>query len=208
MTSQSSQAWVGEDSDPGEGVDPAGELGAPSVAAACEAVLLVAAEPVDLLTLAGLLGRPAAEVAQVLAALSQQYTAEGRGFDLRESGGGWRLYTRADCAAVVARFATDGQLAKLSQAALETLAIIAYRQPESRARISAVRGVNVDGVVRTLITRGLVAESGVDAETRASLLVTTPHFLTALGIANLNDLPGLAEHVPSYEQLGELADLA
>lgn len=187
---------------------PAQGLGAPSVAAACEAVLMIAAEPIDLLTLAGVLGRPAAEVSEVLASLAMDYTDAGRGFDLRESGGGWRFYTRADCAGVVARFATDGQSPRLSQAALETLAIIAYRQPVSRARISAVRGVNVDGVVRTLITRGLAREAGVDPETRAGLLVTTPHFLAALGIADLGELPPLADHVPTYQQLGELADLA
>jgi segregation and condensation protein B len=109
---------------------------------------------------------------------------------------------------VVARYATDGQSARLSQAALETLAIVAYRQPIPRARISAVRGVNVDGVVRTLITRGLLAESGTDPDTHATLLVTTPYFLERLGIASLAELPPLADHVPSYDQLGELGEMA
>lgn len=182
----------------------AGEMAEPSLAAACEAVLLLAEKPIEVAGLAALVGWPVPEVAQCLAALSSQYTRDGRGFDLRESGGGWRFYTRDTCAEVVSRYVLDGQSARLSQAALETLAIVAYRQPIPRARISAVRGVNVDGVVRTLLSRGLLAESGSDPDTHATLLVTTPHFLERLGIASLAELPALSAHIPSYEQLGEL----
>jgi segregation and condensation protein B len=183
-------------------------LGAPTLDAACEAVLLLADEPLDLVTLAGLVRRPVPAVAAVLRGLSETYTAEGRGFDLRETGGGWRFYTRDTCADVVSRYVVDGQQSRLTHAALETLAIIAYRQPIARARISAVRGVNVDGVVRTLITRGLVVESGVDPDGHAMLLRTTPYFLERLGVADLSELPPIADHVPTYGELGDLVDLA
>lgn len=183
-------------------------LGAPTLEAACEAVLLLADEPMDLLTLATIVRRPADQVQAVVRGLSAQYTDDGRGFDLREVGGGWRFYTRGDCAEVVSRYVVDGQQARLTQAALETLAIVAYRQPISRGRISAVRGVNVDGVVRTLTTRGLVEEAGVEPGGHATMLRTTAYFLERLGIASLADLPPLADHVPTYAEIGDLVDLA
>lgn len=182
-------------------------LGAPTLEAACEAVLLLADEPMDILTLATIVRRPADQVEAVVRGLSAQYTEDGRGFDLREVGGGWRFYTRGDCAEVVSRYVVDGQQARLTQAALETMAIIAYRQPISRGRISAVRGVNVDGVVRTLITRGLVEEAGVEPGGHATMLRTTPYFLERLGIASLSELPPLADHVPTYAEIGDLVDL-
>jgi len=182
-------------------------LGAPTLEAAVEAVLLLADEPMDLLTLATLVRRPPDQVEAVVRGLSAQYTEDGRGFDLREVGAGWRFYTRADCAEVVSRYVVDGQQARLTQAALETLAIIAYRQPISRGRISAVRGVNVDGVVRTLITRGLVEEAGVEPGGHATMLRTTPYLLERLGIASLSELPPLADHVPTYAEIGDLVDL-
>jgi segregation and condensation protein B len=182
-------------------------LGAPTLEAACEAVLLLADQPLDLLTLASVVRRPVAEVEAVLHGLSEQYTADGRGFDLRQVAGGWRYYTRDDCSDVVTRFVLDGQQARLTQAALETLAIVAYRQPISRGRISAVRGVNVDGVVRTLISRGLVAEVGVEPGSQATLLGTTPYFLERLGVSDLSALPPLADHVPTYQELGDLVDV-
>ena len=138
-----------------------------------EAVLLVADEPVAQELLADVTEQPAAVVAAALRELAASYTAEQRGFDLREVAGGWRLYTRAECAAVVERFVSDGQEIRLTQAALETLAVVAYRQPVSRARVSAVRGVNCDGVMRTLVLRGLVEEAGSDPETGAILFQTT-----------------------------------
>lgn len=182
-------------------------LGAPSLEAACEAVLLLADQPLDVVTLASIVRRPVEVVHAVVTGLSAQYTEDGRGFDLREAGGGWRFYTRADCAEVVGRFVVDGQQARLTQAALETLAIVAYRQPISRGRISAVRGVSVDGVVRTLLTRGLIEEAGIEPGSQAVLLRTTPYFLERLGIRDLAELPPLADHVPTYESIGDLVDL-
>jgi segregation and condensation protein B len=183
-------------------------LGAPTLEAACEAVLLLADQPLDLVALASIVRRPVEQVEAVVRGLAAQYTEEGRGFDLREVAGGWRFYTRADCADVVSRYVVDGQQARLTQAALETLAIVAYRQPISRGRIAAVRGVNVDGVVRTLLTRGLIEEAGAEPGGQATLLRTTPYFLERLGLGALSELPPLAEHVPNYDELGDLVDRA
>jgi segregation and condensation protein B len=163
-----------------------------------EAILLVADEPVADNLLAQIVERPTAEVAAALRGLADAYTAEGRGFDLREVAGGWRFYTRAEYAPVVERFVSDGQEVRLTQAALETLAVVAYRQPVSRARVSAVRGVNCDGVMRTLVLRGLVEEAGSDAETGATLFQTTTYFLERLGLASVAGLPELAPFLPDY----------
>jgi segregation and condensation protein B len=141
----------------------------PELRTALEAVLLVVEEPVDEVTLAQVVERPRDEVGQVLRDLAAEYDAAQRGFELRAGAGGWRLFTRASCAPYVERFAREGQSAKLSQAALETLAVVAYRQPTTRSRIAAVRGVNVDAVMRTLTTRGLVAEVGIERESGAIL---------------------------------------
>jgi segregation and condensation protein B len=170
----------------------------PDLRMSLEAVLLVADEPVSEDILAEVTIRPTAEVVAVLRALADSYRAEGRGFDLREVAGGWRLYTRDECAAVVERFVSDGQEIRLTQAALETLAVVAYRQPVSRARVSAVRGVNCDGVIRTLVLRGLVEEGGSDPETGAILFQTTGYFLERLGLASLSDLPDLAPFLPDH----------
>ena len=121
-----------------------------------EAILLVADEPVPVVVLAQVLERPRNEVTAELHGLATEYKTDGRGFDLREIAGGWRFYTREDCAPLVERFVSDGQEVRLTQAALETLAVVAYRQPVSRARVSAVRWVNCDSVMRTLVLRGLV----------------------------------------------------
>ena len=128
--------------------------------------------------------------------LAAEYTEQGRGFDLREVAGGWRFYTRDVCAPVVERFVTDGQQARLTQAALETLAVVAYRQPVSRARVSAVRGVNSDGVMRTLTLRGLIENAGQEPETGAHLYRTTGYFLERLGLRDLGELPELAPFLP------------
>jgi segregation and condensation protein B len=170
-----------------------------------EAVLLVADEPVAEQVLAEVTERPAAEVGAALRALAESYSAERRGFDLREVAEGWRLYTRDECAAVVERFVSDGQEIRLTQAALETLAVVAYRQPVSRARVSAVRGVNCDGVMRTLVLRGLAEEAGSDPQTGAILFQTTGYFLERLGLARLTDLPDLAPFLPDH--LDEELDL-
>src|ERR1035438_7587327 len=162
------------------------------------AILLVAEEPVQLVVLAQVLERPRNEVAAELRELAAAYAAEGRGFELREIAGGWRFYTREDCAPLVERFVSDGQEVRLTQAALETLAVVAYRQPVSRARVSAVRGVNCDGVMRTLVLRGLVEEAGTDHETGAILFRTTSYFLERLGLASLDELPELAGYLPDH----------
>jgi segregation and condensation protein B len=170
--------------------------------AALEAVLLVVDEPVPDLVLAQVTERPQGEVRAVLAALAAEYSAGGRGIDLREVAGGWRLYTRAEQAAVVERFVLNGQHARLTQAALETLAVVAYRQPVTRARVSAVRGVNVDAVIRTLLSRGLVEEAGSE-ENGAILYRTTGYFLERLGLSALEDLPELAPYLPELESLDD-----
>src|SRR5215472_3311366 len=123
-------------------------------------------------------------------------TGQGRGVDLREVAGGWRFYTRSEYAPVVEKFVRDGQEVRLTQAALETLAVVAYRQPVGRAQVSAVRGVNCDGVMRTLTLRGLVEEAGTDHETGAHLYRTTPYLLERLGLDSLEDLPELAPFLP------------
>lgn len=186
--------------------DATEELGAPSLAAALEALLLLADEPMSVVDLAQATRHPVDEVGQVLANLSSEYTQEERGFDLREVAGGWRFYTRAECSPVVERWVVDGQNARLTQASLETLAVIAYRQPVSRGRVAAIRGVNVDGVIKTLLTRGLIAEAGHEDESHAILYRTTSYFLERLGIASLEELPPIAEHLPDLSELDEVLD--
>ena len=176
----------------------------PSLPAQLEAILLVVDEPVSAVSLAQVVERPRQEVDRQLAELAADYEETGRGFELREIAGGWRLYTRAECAPVVERFVRDGQQARLTQAALETLAVVAYRQPVTRSRISAIRGVNVDGVVRTLTLRGLVEESGHEPETGAILYRTTTVFLEKLGLGSLGDLPDLAGYLPDIETLEQI----
>ncbi len=187
--------------------EPEVGLGAPSLRAAIEALLLVADEPTPTATLASLTRMPEDDVLMTLHDLAQEYAVQGRGFDLREFGGGWRFWTRDNCSGVVERFVLDGQHARLSQAALETLAVVAYRQPVTRSRIAAIRGVNVDGVVRTLVTRGLIEELGHDNETGALLLRTTPYFLERLGLRELSELPPIAEHLPMPDNVEEVLDL-
>jgi len=178
----------------------------PGLRMSLEAVLLVADEPVPAGLLADVTQQPIADVTAALRELAAAYTAERRGFDLREVAGGWRLYTRQECAAVVERFVGDSQEIRLTQAALETLAVVAYRQPVSRSRVSAVRGVNCDGVMRTLLLRGLVEEAGTEGETGATLFRTTGYFLERLGLAQLSDLPDLTQFLP--DQLDEELDRA
>jgi segregation and condensation protein B len=193
-----------EDSTLDDNGAPAGGAG-PQLRPSLEAIMLVADEPVSEVVLAQVLERPRAEVATALRDLAAGYTAEQRGFDLREVAGGWRLYTREEFAPVVERFVSDGQEVRLTQAALETLAVVAYRQPVSRARVSAVRGVNCDGVIRTLVLRGLVEEAGTDPETGAILFATTQYFLERLGLPSLDALPDLAPFLP--ENIDDDTDL-
>jgi segregation and condensation protein B len=165
-------------------------------AAALEAILLVVDEPVAEMQLAQILEQPTERVAATLEDISARYTAAGHGFDLRRAAGGWRLYTRPEYAPYVERFVLDGQSVRLTQAALETLAVVAYKQPVTRSRISAIRGVNCDGVMRTLVTRGLIEEAGIEGETGAYLYRTTPLFLEKLGLNSVEQLPPLAPFLP------------
>jgi segregation and condensation protein B len=177
-------------------------------AAALEAVLMVAESPVPVERLAAAVDLPVPEVRALLEELAAEYRGDDggrpRGFELREGAGGWRVYSARAHADVVGRFVLEGQSARLSQAALETLAVIAYRQPVTRGQVSAVRGVNVDGVVRTLLARGLVAEIGQDPMTGAVLFGTTAEFLDRMGWTSLDELPPLAPHLPGVEEAAAL----
>jgi segregation and condensation protein B len=173
---------------------------------ALEALLMIADQPLDVATLASAAGHPVAAVEEALTELAREYDEQGRGFELRNVAGGWRYYTRDELSSVVEGFVLDGQQARLTQAALETLAVVAYKQPVSRARVSAIRGVNVDGVMRTLLTRGLVEEAGHDGEHGATLYRTTAYFLERIGISSLDELPDLAPYLPDMDDLEE--DLA
>lgn len=189
--------------DTGDAPLPRPEPDARALRAGLEAVLLVADEPVDAPAFARALGCATVAVTEALGDLVTEYDEQQRGFELREVAGGWRLYSRAAQADLVERFLLDGQQARLSQAALETLAVVAYRQPVSRSRIAAIRGVNVDGVIRTLVNRGLVAEAGTDPEGTATLYRTTDYFLERLGVAGLHELPEVAEFLP---EIGTVED--
>lgn len=170
---------------------------------ALEAILLVVDEPVGVDVLAQLLEQPAADVTAELHRLAEEYTAASRGFDLRNVAGGWRLYTRDVYAPYVERFLLDGQQTRLTQAALETLAVVAYRQPVARSRVSSIRGVNCDGVMRTLHARGLVEECGTDS-TGGHLYRTTPLFLEKLGLGSLTELPPIAPLMPDTDAVDDV----
>lgn len=172
---------------------------------AIEAVLMVIDEPVTEMAIASALELPVEDVVGHLHALAADYDAGNRGFTIKGIAGGWRVYSRSEYAPVVEKFLLDGQQARLTQAALETLAVIAYRQPVSRGRVGAVRGVNVDGVFRTLLSRGLIEEMGAERESGATLYGTTSYFLQRLGLSSLDELPALAPYLPEVDVLDELA---
>ena len=192
--------------------------------AALEAVLMVIDEPATSEELAAGLNVTVAVVDDLLRDLQREYSGytvkapdvdvDGfaaastapRGFELRNVAGGWRIYSRPDFADIVGKFVLEGQTSKLTQAALETLAVIAYRQPVSRARVSAIRGVNVDSVVRTLTQRGLIEDAGNDPESGAILYRTTSYFLERMGIGSVAELPQLAPHLPGLEGIEEYYD--
>jgi segregation and condensation protein B len=173
---------------------------------AIEAVLMVIDEPVTEISLASALELPVEDVLRYLHALAAEYDESNRGFAIRGVAGGWRVYSRSEYAPVVEKFLLDGAQARLTHAALETLAVIAYRQPVSRSRISSVRGVNVDGVVRTLLARGLIEEMQEQGESGATLYGTTSYFLQRLGLGSLDELPALAPYLPEVDVLDELAE--
>jgi len=174
------------------------------LAGAIEAVLLVADTPIPEAQIATAVGHTPGHVRTLLAELADNYTAANSGIELREFGGGWRFYTRDRFAPVVERFVLDGAQSRLSKAALETLAVVAYRQPVTRARIAAVRGVNVDGVIRTLMSRGLIQDCGIDADTGGTLYRTTDLFLERMGLDDLAELPSLGPLLPD---IGDLDDV-
>ncbi|NUP59426.1 MAG: SMC-Scp complex subunit ScpB [Pseudarthrobacter sp.] len=213
-----------------QGREPEGEdrpdfLERPGAAkAAIEAVLMVLDEPATEDELAAGVGLTVGTVRSLLAELQREYNgytvnapemedagnagfgSSPRGFELRNIAGGWRIYSRAEFADVVGKYVLEGQTARLTQAALETLAVIAYRQPVSRARVSAIRGVNVDSVVRTLAQRGLIEDAGTDPESGALLYRTTSYFLERMGIGSVEDLPQLSPHLPGLDGIAEFYD--
>lgn len=174
--------------------------------AVLESLLLVVDSPASVHQLASVTGADEERVGNALNRMSECFTARGSGIDLRYAGDGWRFYTRSAHAPYVEKLLLDGARSKLTRAALETLAVVAYRQPLTRARISAVRGVNVDGVVRTLLARGLIAESGNDPDTNATRYATTELFLERLGLASLGDLPALAPLLPDVDLIDDLSE--
>jgi segregation and condensation protein B len=183
--------------------DPASP--APEARRALEAVLMVAESPVEPQLLAQLLEVSPARVDELCAELNESYAADERGFVLARVAGGWRFQSHADLAPYVERFVLEGQSARLSAAALETLAIVAYKQPVSRAQVAAIRGVNVDGVVRTLLQRGLIDEIGHDpGPGTATLYGTTALFLERLGLDSVDQLPSLGDHVPGADIVEQL----
>ncbi|WP_392508468.1 SMC-Scp complex subunit ScpB [Naumannella halotolerans] len=175
-----------------------------------EALLLMAEAPLPSADLAASLRAPVPVVEECLKQLARFYDETRRGFALRHVGGGWRLWTRAEHAEVLGQAVLEGQTARLSQAALETLAVVAYLQPVSRSRVAAVRGVNVDGVMRTLLARNLVAEvAAATGAGQAALFGTTDYFLERMGMADLSELPALAPYLPDASDLeAELGRLA
>jgi segregation and condensation protein B len=175
------------------------------LSAALEAILFVVEAPVTVTALATAVQQPTGAVKQALQALRASYDERGAGIELRDVADGVRIYTRAEHAGAVEQFLHEGQRSRLTQAALETLAVIAYRQPVTRSRISAIRGVNVDGVVRTLLARGLIVEVGTDPETGGGLFRTTELFLERMGLTSLEELPSLAPLLPDVDGLDAIA---
>jgi segregation and condensation protein B len=170
-----------------------------------EAILLLADEPVPAGLLGEVLERPRQEIGSLLGDLARSYREEDRGFALRESAGGWRLYTAPECAPWLERFVRGRPRNRLSAAALEVLAVLVYRGPLSRTQISEIRGVESDGVVRTLVGRGLVEEVGRDAGIGAPVLLgPTEELLERLGLRSLEELPPLTEFMPDAEAVEDM----
>ncbi|MBB2936397.1 segregation and condensation protein B [Amycolatopsis bartoniae] len=175
-----------------------------TLVSALEALLLVVDSPASEESLAEALDQSVSRVTQTLRSMSERLTERGSGIDLRRVGEGWRFFTRDTYAPFVEKLLLDGQRSKLTRAALETLAVIAYRQPVTRSRVAAVRGVNVDGVIRTLVARGLIEEAGTDPETGGTLYITTELFLERLGLPSLNDLPPIAPLLPEVDAIDDI----
>lgn len=171
-----------------------------------EALLLVVDTPVGVEALGSATGQPVYRIAARLQQMSEELAARDSGIDLRQTSEGWRMYTRARFAPYVEKLLLDGARSKLTRAALETLAVVAYRQPVTRARVSAVRGVNVDAVMRTLLARGLITEAGVDDDSGAVTFATTELFLERLGLTSLADLPDIAPLLPDVDTIEDLSE--
>lgn len=195
--------------DPSYGIpdiaEPA-ELDADELKRVLEALLLVIDTPVTADALAAATEQPVYRVAAKLQLMADELTGRDSGIDLRHTSEGWRMYTRARFAPYVEKLLLDGARTKLTRAALETLAVVAYRQPVTRARVSAVRGVNVDAVMRTLLTRGLITEVGTDADTGAVTFATTELFLERLGLTSLSELPDIAPLLPDVDTIDDLSE--
>ncbi|WP_343708214.1 SMC-Scp complex subunit ScpB [Mycobacterium sp.] len=184
----------------------AAPMDAEELGAVLEALLLVVDSPVAVEALAAATQQPAHRIAARLAQMSAELTERDSGIDLRRTAEGWRMYTRATFAPYVEKLLLDGARSKLTRAALETLAVVAYRQPVTRARVSAVRGVNVDAVMRTLLARGLITEAGTDEGSGAVIFATTALFLERLGLTSLADLPDIAPLLPDVDTIEELSE--
>lgn len=195
--------------DPSYGIpdiaEPA-ELDADELKRVLEALLLVIDTPVTADALAAATEQPVYRVAAKLQLMADELTGRDSGIDLRHTSEGWRMYTRARFAPYVEKLLLDGARTKLTRAALETLAVVAYRQPVTRARVSAVRGVNVDAVMRTLLARGLITEVGTDADTGAVTFATTELFLERLGLTSLSELPDIAPLLPGVDTIDDLSE--
>ena len=201
MTDAEDSGFPGDLDEPVADLDDDGELGN-----VLEALLLVVDTPVSAEALASVTEQPVYRVNAQLARLAADFSARDSGIDLRETGGGWRMYTRSRFAPYVERLLLDGARSKLTRAALETLAVVAYRQPVTRARVSAVRGVNVDAVMRTLLARGLITEAGSDSDTGATTFATTELFLERLGLSSLAELPDIAPLLPDVDVIDDLSE--
>lgn len=193
--------------DSGNGPKTIDEINAETLKSAIEAILMITDAPISLVSLATALERPMNEVRQAVDELSAEYSGNGesrvRGFELREIGGGWRIYVRAEYDWAVKMFMANENPTKLSQAALETLSVIAYKQPISRGQVASIRAVNVDSVVRTLLSRGLITELFTDSETGAVNFGTTDLFLQTLGINSLDELPPISPYLPGVDEVND-----
>ena len=187
-------------------LEPQTQLDETELTAVLEALLLVVDTPVPVATLATVTQQTTDRVAAALERIAADLADRCSGIDLREAGGGWRMYTRAGFAPYVEKLLLDGARSKLTRAALETLAVVAYRQPVTRARVSAVRGVNVDAVMRTLLARGLITEAGTDTDTGAVTFATTEMFLERLGLSSLTDLPDIAPLLPDIDVIDDITE--
>ena len=194
------------DIDLGIEIAEAAPMDADELGSVLEALLLVVDTPVTAEALGAATQQPVYRIAAKLQQMADELTERDSGINLRQTSEGWRMYTRARFAPYVEKLLLDGARSKLTRAALETLAVVAYRQPVTRARVSAVRGVNVDAVMRTLLARGLITEAGVDDDTGATTFATTELFLERLGLTSLTDLPDIAPLLPDVDTIEDLSE--